>query len=170
MGFSYSFLVFVPMFSGGCSSFVETDIKSPGWLNLHQNIEIIDKNDLSTITNIIYVQWNKDFGFGTKEEIIFKEISNLEIIWVDKINSYEEHTQIFSVTESPKSILINLDFQENFIRLYTHEFVHLVLWSINGEPDPDHEKEEYQGWTNEHTEWIRVTELFIENIFDTTHI
>lgn len=33
-----------------------------------------------------------------------------------------------------------------------HELIHVILWNLNGEPDPDHEGPTYEGWTKAHTE------------------
>lgn len=162
-------LIFVPIFFG-CGSYLEstTKIKTPGWSNLSQNIEIINKYELSTITNIIYTEWSKEFDFKSEsdENILFNNISNLKIIWVDEIpvdlRYFPENTKIFALTESPRTVLIDLNYQKKFVYLFTHEFVHVALWSINKNSDPDHENKEYKGWDDTHNEWIRKTELFIE--------
>jgi hypothetical protein len=36
-----------------------------------------------------------------------------------------------------------------------HEMVHWTLWNLTGEPDPDHEKARYPGWTEAHTRLVK---------------
>lgn len=37
-----------------------------------------------------------------------------------------------------------------------HELIHIVLWNTTGEPDPDHEGDEYKGWGPKHTQVERL--------------
>lgn len=154
----------------GCGLYLDSEIKSPGWVNLHQNIEVVDKNDLSRITNFIYISWYENFGFKTKEEenLVFDNVSNLGIEWVLEIPNewtplIPKNYIIMALTTSDQHIIINENYKDIFINLYTHEFVHIVLWTINKEPDPDHEFKEYKGWTENHTNWIRKVEVSLQN-------
>ena len=46
-----------------------------------------------------------------------------------------------------------------------HELVHIALWnSGNILGDPDHEGEEYSGWTREHTKMIKDLNTVLANI------
>lgn len=42
---------------------------------------------------------------------------------------------------------------------FIHELVHVMLWRVNNEPDPDHEGDLYEGWTVEHNLFIRDVKL-----------
>lgn len=77
----------------------------------------------------------------------------------------EEHTAL-AVTLSPDYVLMSVQDGLSLGRSsFFHELVHVVLWNLQGDPDPDHLGDKYSGWEEEHEELIfelRTRYLFLE--------
>ncbi len=141
------------LFIFGCSAFVKQETPVPGWDNLRENYEEMDKYDLSLTTSIIYLEWDKTFGDPDRK--FYSNLSNLMIEWTsDELPVQPPYRLTKSVTIDPQHIRIRVDMKDQFYALYAHELVHIALWSINKDPDDDHEGPKYPGWTKEHNEWI----------------
>ena len=58
---------------------------------------------------------------------------------------------------SPKHIWVEIKTSQIWSSSLIHELVHIIIWNQNSgiHADPDHEGEQYSGWTEQHTKFIK---------------
>lgn len=126
----------------------------PGFDNVTQNWEYMERSDLSLAIFATYLGWEK--RWGDKDRIVFNSMQNMQINWADDLGTINIKGKTATVMGSTIGYDVNIRIKPQCqisCTAFTHEFVHYALWSINGEPDPDHEEDTYKGWTKEHTQW-----------------
>ena len=143
--------------------------------------QIIDSNKapnsdrVSQAIVIFYRQWQ--LKFGDKDDKIKKNLYELKVEWSSKEKAYEsiDRSKIGEIIIT-RSIIKGMTLCPTYIWLRTnqykrvyasslvHELVHVALWSQDCRGgDPDHEENEYECWTKEHTKFIRhVNKLLIQ--------
>lgn len=144
----------------------------PGFGNSQQAMigDYYDSDKTSQALDIFYDFWTDKFGNHKKTEEILSDIC---LRWepfpfmVDGIGTTEDGipNRANGFTESRTSIVVYIGKstgeQTRIISNTSlfHEIVHIMLWNLYGEPDPDHEEKAYSGWDLMHTQIIRDMKL-----------
>ena len=135
----------------------------PGFDNVTQNWEYMERSDLSLAIFATYLEWEK--RWGDKDKLVFNSIQNINVKWSDDLGTILLRGRTATVTGITLGYDIGLKINPKCqisCTAFTHEFVHYALWSISGEPDPDHEEDTYKGWTKEHTQWEDDTQQVLK--------
>jgi len=121
--------------------------------------------NVSYVMRLFYSNWKA--RFGDENEEILKNLNNLVITWEDKkkiitgigfdVNGKPLNGRARGLTLMPSYIWIwtNPQYKRIAATALVHELVHAALWATNkAHGDPDHEGDEFRGWTKEHTKLI----------------
>lgn len=134
----------------------------PGFDNVSQNWEHIDRSDMALALFITYLEWEKTFGDEDKK--LLETINHVKITWLDELENPDKDSEfeIYGATLNyDLSVRIRQQCQISCTS-FTHEFVHFSLWAISKQVDYDHEGNNYPGWTKQHTIWMRDTQKILE--------
>jgi len=120
---------------------------------------------VSFAIHLFYTKWL--MKFGDEDLLVLKTLNNLMVEWGDKkkpipggafdVNGNPIVGTARGLTLMPGYIWIwKNEYNRIAATALIHELVHSALWSQSGlHGDPDHEGEEFVGWTPAHTELIR---------------
>lgn len=138
----------------------------PGYYNAGQERVGIyfNSDDTATALDIFYVMWSEKYN---NNEELERALNNLCIKW-EPFLFYTPNTQrdeegiplrISGLTVDKRNIRVWIGSEELSERkisrtAFFHEIVHIMLWRLNNEPDPDHEGDTYKGWTKDHTSLV----------------
>lgn len=115
--------------------------------------EKIKEQDLTPIFNKLNVYWKKDpIDLGQSYVINGKTFSMAAGLTRTK---KDIDVWIFDKDKKPDEIKIS-------DTAFAHELVHIALWSLEGDPDADHEAKMYKGWTEKHTEVEKLTNTYLK--------
>lgn len=134
----------------------------PGFDNVAQNWEHIDRSDMALALFITYLEWEKTFGDEDKK--LHGSVNHMKVIWLEEIENPDkdsEYEMYGNTLNYDLSIRIKQQCSISCTS-FTHEFVHFSLWAINKHIDYDHEGTKYPGWTKKHTIWMRDTQKILE--------
>ena len=160
-----------------CSSLAELSVCGvgyepiPGYGAAGQKMigDYYDAGRTSVAMDIFYENWTDDLG--GYEEVEFA-LSGVCVDWepypwiLESLGTYEDgvpkRAAGLAVSRRVIKVFIgeNEDGEGNEIErtisatAFWHELVHISLWSLNNESDPDHEGSTYSGWGEEQTEVI----------------
>ena len=130
-----------------------------------------DPWDVSKVILIFYNRWVLEFG--DENQKVFDTLNSIMIEWRDETR--EGHGR--SLLGQPVSgVIRGMAIAPGYIWVWkdkykrisstslVHELVHCALWSNNPHNDPDHEGEEYEGWTQKHTEFMFEINYLLEDM------
>jgi len=140
----------------------------PGYQNAGQKMVGIyyDADKTATAMDMFYENWTDDLGDYEAAERV---LSNTCVEWepypwvLESLGTDEDGVprRASGLTESRRDIRVWIgpesdEFDRAIWRTaFWHEIVHLMLWDLYNEPDPDHEEDAYVAWEPEHTQVIR---------------
>jgi len=168
------------LFLTGCyiyvSKLLETKhiIKLPtlsGAYQIQEDDSFPKPEDVSKVINIFYKHWSIEFG--DKNYKVYKTLNTIMIEWREKSKNGEG----FSLTgRSLDGIIEGVVIAPGYIWVWKgeknkisstaliHELIHCAIWSNGTHPDPDHEGNEYKGWTRAHTELLYKINYLLEDM------
>ena len=123
--------------------------------------------------DVFYKKWLRQFG--DKDKKVLSTLNNMMIEWGEKpkaitggafdVNGDPISGTARGLTLMPGYIWIwENRYQRIAATALIHELVHAALWSQQGyHGDPDHEGDEFKGWTAKHTKFIREVNTLLAN-------
>ena len=124
--------------------------------------------------DVFYKKWKRQFG-DPKQKVL-KTLNGLMIEWGDKkkpiiggafdMNGDPIEGKARGLTLMPGYIWVwKNQYERIAATALIHELVHTALWAKNGyHGDPDHEGPEFEGWTPEHTKFIREINILLAGL------
>jgi hypothetical protein len=121
------------------------------------------RQDVSTALKLFYNYWA--FEFGDENQKLSKAFNNLMVEWREESRAGGTGHSITGV-KITDGIVKGVALSPGYIWVwkgktekisataFVHELMHIALWSVNGQPDADHEGKKYKGWTPKHTEFM----------------
>lgn len=143
----------------------------PGYSNAGQKVigDYFDAERTSIAMDIFYDKWvEKSEDYDEVASIL----SGVCVKWepypwiVESLGNYEDGVpkRAAGLTESRRLVRVFIGENEDSLgneiertisaTALWHELVHLTLWNLNDEPDPDHEGSSYSGWETDETQVI----------------
>lgn len=131
---------------------------------------LYDRDEVAWALNVFYKEWKKEFG--DPEGKVIKMLNEVMITWSEEEktvgSAYSingkllKNPNVIGLAISP-TILWSHVGDTGYISdtSLVHELVHLALWSINDDPDPDHEGGNHHGWTARHSVFIADLNRFL---------
>lgn len=130
--------------------------------------------DVSLAIMIYYNLWQNKFG--DPDHKVLDTFNRLAIIWMPsswklKASAYnhdgkkvgsEDGLEIKGLAHEDYLILISKEDGNLWHTSLAHELTHIALFAINGDGDADHLGKEFPGWTKDHSNLIKVTNIFIK--------
>lgn len=105
--------------------------------------------------------------FNVSELVLWDYLSGLEIevSAIPKVVSSAfdvkgnpvQDVPVSGLAISPKKIWVEIKTSQIWTSSLVHELVHTIIWNKNAgiHADPDHEGDQFSGWTSKHTQFIR---------------
>ena len=131
-----------------------------------------DSSIVNVALNIFEEEWSNEWG---NNEDVNNAVNNLCIVWEPYLfelsnggETKEGLPKLYSgVTEDIGRVRVFISEQREIDRTaLIHELVHVMLWRVNDEPDPDHESDKYRGWTDKHNDFIRSVNAKIKKVIE----
>ena len=166
----------------GCESNIPDKVyRVPGFRFAYQLTDMCQyyyPSHTALAMSVFYIEWVTNFGdpHGNVKD-------HLDELFIEYNSRQRKISRVYSVDGEfrPGPTVINGLTSENgkyiFVwsgmmpgRLYdtslVHELVHVAIYAVNnGEHgDPDHEGDKYEGWTEEHTDFIKSTSRILEDL------
>ncbi len=141
---------------------------------IQRGCEFPDAGQVGYVVDLFYRRWVQ--RFGDKDKKVFKTLNSMMIEWGDApklipggafdVRGNPLMGQAKGITLMPSYIWI---WKEKYQRIaataLVHELVHSSLWSLSGRHgDPDHEGQEFEGWTRDHTLFIHETNRLLAQL------
>lgn len=152
-------------------------VKIPNFKNswqVQEGCSFPNRYNVAYVMRIFYKEWKEQFGDETGE--VLDNLNKIVITWGDEKKTI---TGIgFDVDGKPLSGKARgLTLMPGYVWVWTnplykriaataliHELVHASLWSKNKlHGDPDHEGNEFEGWTKEHTDFVNRINSILAN-------
>ena len=118
---------------------------------------------LAEVISIFVVEYSNEFNIPKKE--IWEHLSGLKIEMsaIPRVIKFGysvegkllENTPVIGLALSKKRIWVEIKTNLIADSALIHELVHIIIWNQQGvHADPDHEGEEFSGWTEQHSKLI----------------
>lgn len=130
--------------------------------------------DIAKATSLFYSEWIREYGDPDRK--LLANLNNMNILWgtdaeiVTECNCFDingkflESAVISGLTHAPDTIWVWDQDGKISETSFVHELIHVALWSIDGNADPDHEGDKKVLWLNSHTKFIeRVNKILKKN-------
>ena len=143
-------------------------VKLPTYKNawqIQKGCSFPDRHKVAYVIRLFYREWKNKFG--DDEGDVLKSLNKLVITWEDKkkkisgigldVNGQPLSGLARGLTLMPSYVWVwtNPTYKRIAATALVHELVHSALWSKNKfHGDPDHEGDDFKGWTKEHTTFI----------------
>jgi hypothetical protein len=127
--------------------------------------------DVSKVINIFYKHWVAEFG--DKDYKIYGTLNTIMIEWREE----PKRGGGFSLTgRSLKGVIEGVVVAPGYVWVWKgkknkisstaliHELIHCAIWSNSTHPDPDHEGDEFKGWTRKHTDFLYKINYLLEDM------
>ena len=124
-----------------------------------------ERQKVAYAMRLFYREWKNKFG--DEDGDVLRSLNKLVITWEDKrkkisgigfnVNGKPLSGLAWGLTLTPSYVWVwtNPTYKRIAARALIHELVHSALWSKNKlHGDPDHEGNDFKGWTREHTIFI----------------
>ena len=120
---------------------------------------------VSKAIEIFYQEWVETFG--DKDEKLRHSLDQIMVKWSSKRRlakgrirdikgNIVSHRSIIGITVSPTYIWVYTNIYGRIAATsFVHELVHVALWTVCSNGDPDHEGNKWKCWTEEHTLFIK---------------
>lgn len=144
-------------------------VKLPSYKNswqIQSDCSFPSRHNVAYVIKLFYKEWK--LRFGDDDRSVIKNLNKLVITWEDKEKKisgigFNVDGEPFSgrargLTLMPGYIWVwtNPKYKRIAATALVHELVHAALWSKNKfHGDPDHEGDEFKGWTKEHTRFVK---------------
>lgn len=141
----------------------------PGWKFTFQKQEecnFPDPTEVSIAMQVFYTTWYDQFG--DTADAVLNNLNNFIIDWRSALVPFErgyrvdgtfvENGMASGLTLAKDHIVVKREFgQKIYETSFVHELVHASIRATNpkNHGDPDHEGPKYEGWTKDHTEFIK---------------
>ena len=141
----------------------------PGWKFTFQKQEecnFPDPTEVSIAMQVFYTAWYDQFG--DTADAVLNNLNNFIIDWRSALVPFErgyrvdgtfvENGMASGLTLAKDHIVVKREFgQKIYETSFVHELVHASIRATNpkNHGDPDHEGPKYEGWTKDHTEFIK---------------
>ena len=115
--------------------------------------------------------------FELEKKLIWSHLSNLKIelsIIPKAVNAaydmngnlLEGDVPVSGLALNPKHIWVEVKTSQIWSSSLVHELVHIIIWheNLGIHADPDHEGEQYSGWTKEHTNFIKFMRFKFQDL------
>jgi len=122
--------------------------------------------DVSMALQLFYVYWEE--WFGDPADAVFNNLNNIMIEWKPHSLPFKNGYRVdgtlvvegkaVGLTLDKGHIVVKIESGQNiYDTSLVHELIHASIRAANpgGQGDPDHEGDQYQGWTPEHTLFIK---------------
>ena len=141
----------------------------PGWGNTWQitpDCRAPTTRETDIALNLFLETWKETFGDPGR--IVENNLRDMIIVWAREKQTSTGYTEtgerfedaeVIGLTSNPGYIWVSLNPSRNNIcnSSFVHELVHASIWAIKKtDGDPDHLGPIYDGWTPEHSAFIRA--------------
>jgi hypothetical protein len=141
----------------------------PGWKFAFQKQEecnFPDPAEVSIAMQVFYTTWYDQFGDSA--DVVLNNLNNFIVDWRSNLVPFERGYKVdgtfvekglaSGLTLAKDHIIVKREFgQKIYETSFVHELVHASIRASNPQNhgDPDHEGPKYEGWTKDHTEFIK---------------
>ena len=126
---------------------------------------VFKKEKLSQAINLFVLEYSESFDID--KDLVWAMLHRLHIevsaiprtvdLAYDTHGKLVKNPAVSGLALSPKHIWVEIKTSQIWSTSLAHELVHVIIWTSNFgiHGDPDHEGDQFSGWTPKHTQFIR---------------
>tara|TARA_Y100000310_G_C20435039_1_gene693332 strand:- start:224 stop:667 length:444 start_codon:yes stop_codon:yes gene_type:complete len=129
------------------------------------NDYIFNKNKLGQVIKIFIDEYSAEFNISPDKVWILLFNLKIEVSAIsrsvpaafDVSGNPLKNTPVSGLALSKNKIWVEIKTSQIWSSALAHELIHIIIWRKNNvHGDPDHEGNEFSGWTKKHTNFIKT--------------